>query len=51
MTGAGSAIPARVCERCGEYLPHYCAPVITIKRQPFTGLKIVRIEDRVPVAS
>lgn len=23
--------PARTCERCEEYLPHWCAPVITIR--------------------
>lgn len=23
-------VPARTCDRCNEYLPHWCAPVITI---------------------
>lgn len=40
------AAPKQVCEACGEYLPHACAPVITFARQPFTGLRIIRIKDR-----
>jgi hypothetical protein len=42
---ARPAVPARICEHCGEFLPHACAPVITITRQPFTGRRIIAIID------
>jgi hypothetical protein len=43
---AGPTIPARTCEHCGEFLPHACAPLITITRQPFKGRRIITITDR-----
>ena len=43
---ARPAIPARTCEHCGEFLPHACAPLITITRQPFKGRRITTITDR-----
>lgn len=33
------------CTHCGEFLPHYCAPVVTITRQRFTGRRITSITD------
>jgi hypothetical protein len=38
--------PARTCQQCGEFLPHFCAPEITIIRQKWTGRRIVTINDR-----
>ena len=38
--------PRRICSVCGEFLPHYCAPVVTITRQKFTGRRVVIIIDR-----
>lgn len=39
-------VPAFTCEVCGEFLPHACAPIIIRKRAPFTGARLIRIEDR-----
>ncbi len=39
-------VPERICEVCGEFLPHACAPVILRKREPFTGKRIIKIIDR-----
>ena len=39
-------VPARTCQQCGEFLPHCCAPKITITRQKWTGRRIVTITDR-----
>jgi hypothetical protein len=38
-------IPARTCQECGEFLPHSCAPIVTITRQKWTGRRIVTITD------
>lgn len=38
--------PSRTCEWCGEFLPHSCAPAITITRQKWTGRRIVTIIDQ-----
>jgi hypothetical protein len=43
---SGQPVPARICAVCGEFLPHACAPVITRKRQRFTGRRILLIRDR-----
>jgi hypothetical protein len=43
---ARPAIPARTCEHCGEFLPHACAPGITITRQKWTGRRIITLTDR-----
>ncbi len=43
---ARPAVPARLCEHCGEFLPHACAPIITTTRQPFKGRRIITITDR-----
>lgn len=40
-------VPRAVCERCSEYLPHYCAAVVTVRRGRF-GRKTVTIADRQP---
>lgn len=39
-------VPRRVCGRCGEYEPHWCAPEVTITRQQWTGRRIVTVRDR-----
>lgn len=39
-------VPSRTCQHCGEFLPHSCAPEITIIRQKWTGRRIVTITDR-----
>jgi hypothetical protein len=38
-------VPQNVCRECGEFLPHACAPIITILRERWTGRRIVRIQD------
>jgi hypothetical protein len=45
-SSGGMPVPRRVCEDCGEFLPHACAPVITILRAKWTGRRVVRIQDR-----
>jgi hypothetical protein len=48
-TGSGGTpVPPHVCGDCGEFLPHACAPVITILRERWTGRRIVNIQDRQP---
>jgi len=44
----GMPVPRHVCGDCGEFLPHACAPVITILRERSTGRRIVRIQNRQP---
>ena len=39
-------VPARRCEHCGEFLPHACAPLITLTRQPYRGRRVITITDR-----
>jgi hypothetical protein len=41
-----SGHPARACERCDEWLPHFCAAEITITREKWTGRRVVTIRDR-----
>jgi hypothetical protein len=38
-------IPSRVCPVCDEFLPHYCAAIVIVRRLPF-GRKEVVINDR-----
>ena len=38
-------VPARTCPWCGEFLPHSCAPKVTITRQRWTGRRIVTLTD------
>lgn len=45
-TPGGAPRPRRICETCGEYEPHACAPLITTSRQRWTGRRIVTITDR-----
>ncbi len=48
-TGSGGMpVPRHLCGDCGEFLPHTCAPVITILREKWTGRRIVSIQDRQP---
>jgi hypothetical protein len=44
----GMPVSRHVCGDCGEFLPHACAPVITILRQKWTGRRILQIHDRQP---
>lgn len=46
----GAPVPARTCAACGEFLPHACAPVITITRPRWALRRQVEIRDRQPVA-
>jgi hypothetical protein len=39
------AVPSHICEVCGEYLPHACAPIVTVIRGKFER-KTVTITDR-----
>lgn len=39
-------VPAFICEACGEFLPHACAPIIIRSRERWTGARLIRIEDR-----
>ena len=39
-------IPMNICEVCGEFLPHYCAPIIVRSRQVFSGKRLITITDR-----
>jgi len=39
-------VPERICEVCGEFLPHACAPVIVRKRERFSGKRLITITDR-----
>ena len=41
--------PRDACARCSEYLPQYCAAVVTVRRGRF-GRKTVTITDRQPAA-
>lgn len=43
-----SGHPGRACERCDEWLPHFCAAEITITRERWTGRRVVTIRDRQP---
>jgi hypothetical protein len=47
-SSGGTPVPRNVWRECGEFLPHACAPVITILRERRTGRRIVRIQDRRP---
>jgi hypothetical protein len=48
-TGSGGMpVPRHMCEDCGEFLPHACAPVITLLRERWTGRRILSIQDRQP---
>jgi hypothetical protein len=48
-TGSGGMpVPRHVWADCSEFLPHTCAPVITILREKWTGRRIARIQDRQP---
>jgi len=42
-------VPRRICNLCGEFLPHSCAPIITIRREKWTGRRIITITDRAPI--
>ena len=43
-TGAASApVPRTICETCGEFCPHACAPVVPITRERWTGRRVVTI--------
>lgn len=42
--------PQHTCPVCGEFLPHYCAPAVTITRQRYTGKRLVVITDRMPTS-
>jgi hypothetical protein len=35
-----------LCERCGEFLPHYCAALVTFHRRPYATRRSVTIVDR-----
>lgn len=39
-------VPRHVCPVCGEYLPHACAPIVTIKRAKWQGRRVITIQDR-----
>jgi hypothetical protein len=41
-------VPRHVGGDCGEFLPHACAPIITVLRERWTGRCTVRIQDRQP---
>jgi len=45
---SGAPMPTKSCTECGEFLPHWCAPEITVTRDPRTGHRIVQILDRQP---
>jgi hypothetical protein len=45
-TRSRPGIPARICQQCGEFLPHACAPIITITRHARTGRRIITIIGR-----
>jgi hypothetical protein len=40
--------PRHICPACGEFLPHYCASLVLISRQKFTGKRVITITDRAP---
>lgn len=40
--------PRRQCATCGEWLPHYCAALVTFARERFTGRRVITITDRRP---
>ena len=44
----GAAVPRKICPRpgCGEFLPHYCAEVVTVTRERWTGKRVITITDR-----
>jgi hypothetical protein len=44
----GAPAPARTCATCGEFLPHACAPVVTITRPRWALRRRVEIRDRQP---
>jgi hypothetical protein len=46
--GGGMPVPRHGCGDCGEFLPHACAPVITILRAKWNSRRTVRIQDRQP---
>jgi hypothetical protein len=47
-SSGGTPVPRNLCRGCGEFLPHACAPDITILRERWTGRRVVRIQDRHP---
>ena len=42
------AVPAATCPACSEFLPHACAPVVTLTRARFTGRRVLTVTDRTP---
>jgi hypothetical protein len=42
----GIPVPSTTCAECGEFLPHWCAPEITISRAKWTGRRVIHIRDR-----
>jgi NMD protein affecting ribosome stability and mRNA decay len=44
---SGPRVPRDTCGRCGEYLPHYCAAIVVVRRERF-GRKTVTVTDRQP---
>jgi hypothetical protein len=44
----GAAVPRKTCPRpdCGEFMPHYCAEVVTVSRQRWTGKRVITISAR-----
>lgn len=40
------SVPRHICGMCGEFLPHYCAAIIMIRRTRWNGRRIVTITDR-----
>lgn len=44
----GAPVPRTICETCGEFCPHACAPVVLITRERWTGRRVVTIRDREP---
>jgi|HubBroStandDraft_6_1064221.scaffolds.fasta_scaffold00062_102 hypothetical protein len=41
------SVPRDTCGRCGEFLPHYCAAVVAVRRER-SGRKTVTVTDRQP---
>src|SRR6266536_21104 len=47
-SSGGMPVPRHVCWDCGEFLPHACAPAVTILREKWTGRRVVSIQNRQP---
>jgi hypothetical protein len=46
VTTIAMVVPERICLICGEFLPHYCTPIITRSRAKWTGARVITITDR-----